>query len=185
MSKENTYLALVIGLFLIIVLVVKQCEKEPKIVVKTVTKTVVDTVKTVEIKEVPKTVYVNKYITKEGDTKIVYVKVKDSSTIEAKQYDTKLESNKATANLKITTTGELLDVSGIITYPELTTTITNYKNKSGLFIYGNAPLKQDYLNAEIGLLYQFKNTVGIMAGVQYDDFTRKANYKVGIAVKIY
>jgi len=184
MSNTNKIL-LITGLFLTLIVVIKQLEKEPKIITKTVTKTVVDTIKTVEIKEVPKTVYVNKYITEKGETKIVYVKEKDSSTIEAKQYETKLTSNKATADLKVTTTGELLDVQGVITYPEKTTTITKVKNKSGLFIYGNAPLNKNFTNAEIGLLYQFKNTIRIMGGVPDNNITNSANIKVGIAVKIY
>jgi hypothetical protein len=187
-SKYKTLL-IIVATFLVIITVIRQCEKEPKVVTKTVTKVVTkhDTINEVIIKEVPKTVYINKYITKEGETKIVYVKEKDSSTIEAKQYDTKLKSNDAEADLKVTVDGTLLDIQGIITYPEktITKTITKYKNKSGLFLYGNVGTNPKNVIFEVGLSYQFKNTLMINSGVTYNDFTKSANLMVGVGVKIF
>ena len=167
---------------MIFISVVKSCEKEPKIVTRTVTKIVTkhDTIIKVKIQEVPKTVYIQKIKTVEGETKIVYVDKPTDSTIKANQYDATVVSNNATAQLKITTTGELLDVQGVITYPEkeTTTTITKTKAKSGLFIYGSVPLNKNQINVETGLIYQYKNTLGVMGGVQYNEFTKLAELKI-------
>jgi hypothetical protein len=173
---------------LIFMTIVRQCEKEPKIVTKTVTKTITkrDTITKTIISE-PKTVYVKKYVNVKGEDKIVYLEKQDASATEAKEYNTILQSNKSTANIKITTTGELLDVSGTITYPEKenTITITKSRAKSGLFVYGTAPLNTNNISIEVGMAYQFKNTLMIIGGVQYNDFTKSADLKVGIGVKIF
>jgi len=173
---------------LIFMTIVRQCEKEPKIVTKTVTKTIIkhDTITKTIISE-PKTVYVKKYVNVKGKDKIVYLEKQDTSATEAKEYNTILQSNKSTANIKITTTGELLDVSGTITYPEKEkiTTITKSRAKSGLFVYGTAPLNTNNISIEVGMAYQFKNTLMIIGGVQYNDFTKSADLKVGIGVKIF
>ena len=188
--KQYKTVIFMLLMFFVIISIVKKCEKEPKKKIKTITKIVtkIDTVKTVEIKEVPKIVYVNKYIDKQGKKVIVYVdKPTDSTTIKANQYETLLTSNKAIANLKITTSGELLDVQGVIEYPEITTThtITKRKNKSGLFVYGKAPINTNYINAELGLMYQFKNTILIMGGIEHNSLSNSANIKVGIGIKIF
>jgi hypothetical protein len=184
----NTYKTLIIVVIsaLVFITVVRQCEKEPKIVIKTETKyiKVTDTITKTIISE-PKTVYVKKYVDVKGETQIVYLDKQDTSALPAKEYKTKLKSNNAVADIKILTTGDLLDVSGVITYneKETTTTITKTRAKSGLFIYGSAPLNIN--SVEAGLLYQFKNTVGIMVGIEYNDLTNSADIKVGLAVKIF
>jgi hypothetical protein len=177
---------IVLGLACVVVFV-KSCDDEDKIVTKTEIKyiKVIDTVVKTVISE-PKTVYINKYKTIKGNDSIVYVSKTDSTTVKANQYDTKLESNNATADLKITVIGELLDVSGIITYEnkETTTTITKTKAKSGVFIYGNVPINSNLINVEVGLLYQIKNKLIIMGGVQYNQFTKSPDIKVGIGIKL-
>lgn len=188
-QKYKIAIVCVIG-FLIFITVVRSCEKEPKIVTKTVTKIVTlrDTIKTVTIKEVPKIVYVNKYVNVKGDKVIVYVdKPTDSSTIKANQYDTEIRSNNALAKLQITTSGELLDVQGVIEYPKetVTTTITKTKAQSGLFLFSQVPINANQINAELGLLYQFKNSVMVMGGLQYNEFTKRADIKVGLGIKLF
>jgi hypothetical protein len=184
--KKNWFYILLI--LIVFIALVKQCEAEPRIVTKTetITKYVTDTITKVEIKEVPKTVFVEKYITEKGDEKIVFVKDSTKTSIKANQHDTKLTSNDATAELKITTTGELLDVTGVITYPlkETTTTITKTRDASGLFIYANLPIN-NFSSPEVGALYQFKNTVFISGGVQYNNLTNMPDFKVGIGLKIF
>jgi hypothetical protein len=188
----NKYKIVIIAIvtFLVLLTVVKQCEQEPKIVTKTVTKTETktDTIIKVQIKEVPKIVYINKYIDVKGDKVIVYVdKPTDSSTIKANQYDTEIKSNNATAKLKITTSGELLDVTGVIEYPKetVTTTINKTSAKSGLFIYASAPINNNNLNIEVGGMYQFKNTLLLLGGVQYNQFTKGLDAKIGLGIKIF
>ena len=94
-DKIVWYLAAMVILFAVI----KQCEKEPKIITKTETKTIVvkDTITETVIKEVPKTVYVEKIINQKGDTEIVFVKDSTSTSIKAKQYDTTLKSTRLLA----------------------------------------------------------------------------------------
>ena len=178
-----------VALLVVLFALLKQCEGEPKVVTNTVTKIVTkhDTINEVIIKEVPKTVYVNKYIDKQGEKVIVYVDKPNDSTITANQYTTTLKSNKATAKIDITTTGELLDVSGVITYPEkeTTTTITKTRDASGLYLFGAAPINSQALTPEIGVLYQFKNKMFVSTSVQYNNFTNNVDAKIGIGVKIW
>ena len=173
---------------LVFMTVVRQCEKEPTIRTVTETKTVIvhDTITKTVISE-PKVVYVKKYVDVKGDTKIVYLEKQDTSATEAKEYKSTIKGTKASAEVTVLTTGDLLDIQGIFTYPELetTTTITKTKSKSGLFLFGQVPLNTNNISVELGLAYQFKNTLMLIGGVQYNDFTKSADLKVGIGVKIF
>ena len=172
----------------VVIVAIKQCEKEPKIKIETVTEyvKVTDTITNTIIETVTETVYVNRYINQEGETKIVYVDTPNDSTIQANQYDTKLESNNATADLKITTTGELLDVTGVINYTQenTTTTIAKTKAQSGLFLYGKVPIT-NINTPEIGVLYQFKNSLILGVGTQYNNFTKAPEITATIGIKIF
>lgn len=183
---NRNWLLILIGVVCLVALN-KQCEK-PKEVVKTVTKIeyISDTIHTVEIKEVPKVVYVERTKTIKGKDSIVYVDKPNDSTIQANQYQTTLKSNDATAEVQITTTGQLLDVKGIITYPREKETVTTIKNRnnSGLFIYGDLPITNNF-NPEVGAIYQFKNTALIKTGVQYNSITNGIDFKIGIGIKIF
>ena len=178
--KKYWYVPIIIVL---VILLVRQCEKEPERVVKTVYRNVTDTITNVVIKEVPKKVYVERVKSVKGKDSIVYVDTPNDSTIVANQYDTELKSNNASAKLKITTTGELLDVSGTITYKEKETTVETVKNKSGLFIYAGTPVNSN-LQPEVGLLYQFKNKVLLGGGVEYDNLNG-VNVKIKLGIKIF
>ena len=182
-------------LLLLVIILIRNCEKEPKIVTKTEIDIdwIKDSIKNVLIKEI-KPVYIDTGSTKyvKGDVSIkwkdsiVYVDKPTKTTIKANQYKTTISSNEAKANLEITTSGELLDVQGTIEYPKETKTITTTitKAKSGLFIYGSVPVNPDMINVEAGLMYQFKNTIGVMGGVQYNQITKRPDLKVGLVVKI-
>ena len=134
--NNKTIIAFILGVVLMFFLM-KSCESEPKVVTKTETKIVTkhDTIKTVEIKEVPKTVFIEKTKTIKGKDSIIYKDKPSETTIEAKEYKTELRSNNATANLTITAK-ELYKIDGIITYPKETiketTTIT--RDASGFYI---------------------------------------------------
>lgn len=177
----------ILGIVLILVLI-KQCEQEPK----TITKTKIEYVKVTDtitktIISKPKTVYVERYKTIKGNDTIIYKDKPTDSTIKANEYKTKLLSNNATANLEIVTTGELLDVKGTIDYTQTntTTTITKIKPKSGLFIYADVPINTNLSNIEAGLLYQHKNTILFKAGIQNNNLTSSADIIVGIGVRIF
>lgn len=183
MKNWFTYLLVVV----VIIVLIKQCE-EPEIKIETVTEyvKVTDTITNTIIQEIPKTVYVERLKTVKGKDSVVYVDKPTETTIKANQYDTKLESNNATADLKITTTGELLDVSGVINFTQenTTTTITKTKAKSGLFLYGKVPIT-NFNSPEIGVLYQFKNSLIIGSGVQYNNLTKALEITAAIGIKIF
>ena len=181
--KKNVFIVIISVLFVIFAF--NKCEQKPTIVTKTKVEYIdrIDTITKVEIQEVPKIVFVNKYKTVKGNDSIVYVKVKNDSTIQANQYNTKLLSNNATADLKITTTGALLDVSGVIRYKEkeTTTNTTITRSKSGLFLYGETSINPTLERIEIGLDYQIKNKIIIGVSASYNDIAKQSyiNAKIG------
>ena len=185
MRKTLYILAGLIVLFALL----NQCNGKVKTVIET--KTVIewktDTIiqnKTI-IKEVDKPVYVQRIKTIKGKDSIIYKDKPSETTTTATQFKTKIQSNKASANLLITSTGEVLDVQGTITYPEkeTITNITKIRDASGLFMYGSVPI-HNLSSPEVGLMYQFKNKVGIMGGVQYNNITNKADFKLGFLIKL-
>lgn len=188
LSINKNIIGIVIGIITLLGLV-KACENEPKIKVKTETKliTLYDTITRVKIDTIYTPVIIEKIKNIKGETKIVYIDTPSNTSIEAKQYDTSLKSNNAQADLQITTTGELLDVQGVIKYPKeiITKTITKTKDKSGLFIYGQVPVNQNNINIEAGAIYQFKNSIMVLGGVQYNQFTNSGDIKIGIGIKIF
>lgn len=184
LKKNWIILALIIGS----IIFVKSCEQEPRIVTDTkiVYTTKTDTIKETIIQEVPKKVYVERIKTIKGKDSIIYVDNPTDTSINANQFDTELKSNDATAKLKITTTGQLLDVSGTIQWKEkeTTTTTTIIKPKSGLFLYGETSVLPTFKRAEIGLDYQIRNTLIIGTSVSYDDISKQTyvNAKVGFRI---
>lgn len=181
--KDNWIL---IAIILLLLIIVKTCEQEPKVVsnTKIVYKTKTDTVTKVFIDEKIKKVYVDRIEIEKGKDSIVYRDRPDSNTIEANQYDVNLLSNNATAKLKITTTGQLQNVTGTIQYDEKETTnsVIITKPKSGLFIYAEASALPTFERAAIGLDYQIKNTLIIGASFSYNNVLNQpyANVKVGV-----
>src|SRR5690606_36718626 len=126
-------------------------------------------------------------ITKRGKDSIVYVQVPGETSIKANQYDTELKANNATAKLKITTTGQLLDVTGTIDYQqkETTTTTTIIKPKSGLFVYGQTSVSPLLKVSAVGLDYQFKNTVIVGASFNFDHITNQNYISAKIGFRIF
>lgn len=183
--KNNWLLILVVAVLLLVLN--KQCEK-PKTITKTVTKIerITDTI-TKTVISPPEKVYIERTKTIKGKDTIIYRESATDSTIIANIYTTKLEANEATANLKITTTGELLDVQGTIDFPKVTETITITKTKpmSGLFLYGQIPTNVNNFSPEIGLLYQFKNKAMVTGSAQLNQFTNKVDIKVGVGIRIF
>lgn len=163
-------------------LFLKQCSKEPKTIVKTEYVKVTDTITKNIIDTVSKLVYVEKTKTIKGKDTIIYKDKPTYTSITANQYNTTLESNNASADLKITTTGELLDVQGTINYTKEIKTIK--QPQSGLFLYSDVPITKPHTNVELGLIYQFKNSILIKGGAQYNNFTKGVDFKVGIGIKL-
>lgn len=172
----------IVGAIIVFVLL-KQCEPEPKTITKTEYVKVTDTITETIIEEIPKTVYVERVKTIKGKDSIIYRENPTDSTITANQYTTQLKSNNATADLEITTTGELLDVQGVINYEKEITTITEFKNNSGLFAYGQARIN-GFDSYAAGLDYHFKNKIIVGANVQYDLLHNYTSFNVKIGFRI-
>lgn len=186
-KKYKSYI-IAIATIVICIIIVKQCEGEPRIIEKTKTEyvKVTDTVTKTVIDTVPKTVYIERVKTIKGKDSIIYKEKPTDNTIEANKYKTKLESNNATADLEITTTGQLLDVNGTINYTKEIKTIekTVIRDASGLFLYGETSVIPTFERAAVGLDYQFKNKFIIGASASYNNITKStyANIKVGFKI---
>ena len=203
--KDKALIGLIGIVVVLILLTVKQCEKEPK--TRTIVKKEIvyktDTIVDVQISS-PKKVYIYEIDTlrvNDGnfnskntnkvnatvykDTLKVNKTVYKMTPIVANEYDTTLKSDSATANLQIRTTGQLLSVKGVITYPKETKTIETIKtrSKSGLFIYGKSDINLQV--PEVGVLYQFKNSVFVSGGVEYNTQLNQSYAKVGLGIRIY
>ena len=185
---KNRLLYIAIGL-VVMFLIMRSCEGETKVITETKTvikwkeKKVIETI----IDSVPKLVYVEKVKTIKGKDSIIYKDKPSETTITANKYETEIKTDSATAKLQITTTGELLDVQGVITYPEkeTTTTITKIKDKSGLYLYGSSPINSQLLSPEIGLQFNIRNKMFISSGVQYNNITNNVDVKIGVGIKIF
>ena len=186
MTLKRNWLVYLIIISLIISLA-HQCSREQKETTKTVTKIeyvkVTDTINTITIQKVP----INVYIDKEKYTRydsIIYVSDTINS-IKANQYQTELKSNNALANLSITTPGELLDVSGTITYTQENKTVKTTKTKalSGAFLYGQVNLN-GFDSYGIGIDYQIKNTIIIGTSINYDNYNRHFSLNVKLGFKL-
>lgn len=157
MNRAKNLLILIL-LIAVAIFFIRDCnsDRSKEIIEKVdiTTISVKEPIKTLEIGSVRKVHY--QVLEIEGKERVVYRDTATGETREANQYDTKLNFNKATADLKITTTGDLIDVTGTIDYPFTTKTITRevFKEKSGLFAYG-----QGGTAFGVGLDYQFKNKV--------------------------
>jgi hypothetical protein len=184
MKFKSKYIPYILILILGFLLMLK-FQEEPKVVTKTEIEYVerTDTITRTKIELVPDIRYIRKVETVRGKDSIIYVQKEDSTTIRANEYDTKLESNNAVADLKILTTGELLDVSGSISYDEkvthTTTTIT--KAKSGGFVYLEAPIISAKQHIKVGVDYQIRNKMIIGVGA-YAPLDNTNNF--GITVKL-
>ena len=177
-----------VGGFVLALIVLKRCEPEP--IVKTeIRKEIVkvtDTVTKTIIEKVPEQVFVEKLKTVKGKDSIVYRNQPTDSTISANKYNTKIESNNATADLEITTTGELLDVQGVINFTQSNTTIETIEKhaQSGLFIYGETSINNPLQRIEIGLDYQFKNQFIIGLSGSYNDLVKSGYINLKFGVKL-
>jgi len=174
------------GLLIIIILalifIVFQKE-EPQIITKIKVETIRDTIKEIEISP-PKIVYYETIKTIKGKDSIIYKNTPTSSTNNANLYTTKLKSNNAEADLKILSLGPILDVSGVITYPERIKTITTIKAKSGLYLYGSFDIARIPTNYELGLLYQFKNKILVGVGANFNTIINKSSLNIKVGIKL-
>lgn len=170
---KNTYIVIII---LIIIIMLEQCgKKQVKTTVEYVK--VTDTIVSTVIKKVPTKVYVERY-----NDSIVYVDKPTENSIEANKYVAVIKGTDAFADIKVTTTGELLGIEGVITSTDKI--ITKKKALSGLFLTADVPLNRNSVGPQVGLLYQIKNKIILKTGLQYNSFTKGVDVSVGIGIKL-
>ena len=170
LNREQITIA--VASFLVGVLLASSCERDvvkvkEKVVVKNVR--VVDTVRLHDTIVKPVKVYVDRWRYKTNPNPSPIYK---EEIIEANKYSQELVGEKGTAKIDVITTGELLDLSGIIECNEkiVEKTITKYTAKSKLFMSGNIDMSLDggIKNVRLGLDYNIKNKVLIKGGLGYD-----------------
>ena len=103
------------------------------------------------------------YITKWKDS-IIYRDKPSLTTIEAKIYKARVETDSSSADLRITSLGEVLDVQGTINYNRYKETITERKFENGFYGYAEASVKPIFEKMEVGVDYVTrKNIIGANA----------------------
>lgn len=194
------YIIQLIVVIFAVMFFVKQCssDEEPDVVIETTVNIewIKDSLRSVLVKEI-KPIYIDTTITKikwlKPEKEIVRVtdtffKPGDSSNINlirANKYSIELKSNEATADLSITTSGELYDVTGTIEYPKETVTIkeTIKETKPHISLYGMSPIGR--FSPELGLIYKTKGKLSLMGAAQWNEFTSEAEFKIGAAITIF
>lgn len=185
---NNKWLYIGIGIVLVLLLI-RKCEDEPKVITKTkvVYKERTDTITNTIIKEVPKKVYYEVVKTVKGKDSIVYVDKPSDNSQTAQVWDVEVKTDSSKANLKITSLTKPIDVRGTIECLTKETTITNtiIKPKSGLFLSVESSVNPLLENIGVGLDYQFKNTVMIGAGVNYDNRINQTYVSARVGIRIF
>lgn len=185
MIPKLRYFVIGIVVTLIALFFIKSCKKEEvKVTTKVTAITKVDTVYAEKINTKYQKVFVEKVVNQKGDTTIVYVDKPTDNSIIANVYKQKLKGKTASADLEITTTGELLDVKGTISYPETTIekTIEKRVDKSQLFLGG---VYQTNNTLEANIDWNIKNKVLVKGVIGYDNRINNTYYGVGISIPLF
>ena len=184
---KPTYI--IIAILTIALLFIVKCKEEPEVITNTVTKIVTktDTITNVKIKEIPTVKYITKTKTIKGKDGIIYVDKETNETIKANEYKVEVDSNEAKAKLEILTTGQLLDVKGVITYPEkeTITEVIRRVNKSGFYLYTETSVKPTLERIELGVDWVIKNKVIIGASASYNDIAKQSYINAKIGIKLF
>lgn len=185
MMPKLRYFVIGVTVTLIALFLFKSCKKEEvKVTTKVTTITKTDTVFSEKINTKYKKVFVEKVVNQKGDTTIVYVDKPSDVSIIARVYNQKLKGESASADLEITTTGELLDVRGTISYPHtvVETTIEKRVDKSQLFLGG---VYQTNNTLEANVDWNIKNKALVKGVVGYDMNVKTPYYGVGISIPLF
>jgi hypothetical protein len=189
--KTKVDIVWIVIAFIVFYITFRQCEGDNvKIVTETETiiETVTDTITEVVIQKVPgPKVYIEKIKTIKGKDSIIYKDKPSETTIAANKYKTEVKTDEAIAKLDILTTGELLDVTGVITYPKETTItrITKKVPKSGAFLFIESNFNKKPDRHAIGIDYQIKNKLLIGTSVSYNTITNNVNMNFKVGFKIF
>ena len=170
-------------------------KEPPKVVTKTEieyverTDTIVETI----IKEEPVVVYLDRIKTVRGKDSIVFIeKPSDTTAIPVNKYEATIHADSSRAELEIFTTGKLYDVRGQIFTTQKNTFVETikYRDRGGLFLYGEASVMPILNRAEVGLDWVIKNRFIIGGGISVDDIPGfydrpNVNFNVKIGFRIF
>ena len=179
---QNKNIIIAIASFLIGVLLASSCERDvvevkEKVVIRNVK--VTDTVRIHDTIVKPVKVFVDRWRYKPNPSPI-----REEEIIEANKYSQELIGEKGIAKIDVITTGELLDLSGIIECNEkiIEKTITKYTAKSKVFVSGGIDMRLngELKNIRAGIDYNIKNKVLLKGGLGYDIIENQPFAGVGI-----
>lgn len=182
-EMDKAKLILIAVVVVLVGLLIQECQRPPE--VKTVIEYQTKTDTITKTKIIPGDIrYVQLTKTVKGRDSIVYVEKpseNDSITIEAREFKTTLEADSARADLSILSTGQVLGVSGSITWQEKKTTKYIETFRPRLYLYGETSVNPVLEKAELGLDYSMKKyIIGVSAehifGIEETFF----NVKVGV-----
>lgn len=174
----------ILATIIVIIIMIKFLEKEPKTIIKTKYIPKVEVIKETIIDTLYKNVYVTKTKTIKGKDTIIYKDSTSKNTIPAKQYKAVVKTDSTRADLLVTTTGELLDVSGVITYNQKETTLKMIKPKSGLFGYIEVPINNSP-RLGVGLDYVFRNKIITGVSVSQNTLNKNLYINAKIGIKLF
>lgn len=128
--------------------------------------------------EVKDTIY-----TKKISPPIIKYIIKDNDSVKINEYKQKLESNNATANLTIHTTGHLQNVFGTITTEKVTKIVTKEKKiflrDNKLFLGLEAEKNNINKSVDLNLSADFVVKDKWILGAKYSPFTNSFGLKIG------
>lgn len=195
-NKQVQNWVLIVALIAAFIFIVRQCEDEPKMVTEIeyvtkkepITQAQIDSLYELRpvIKGRDSIIYLTEteieYITRDS---VVYIKDSTQEVIMAKEYDAVVKTDSSRADLRIITTGELLDVKGEISWQEKRIETKIIKPKSGLYLYGGGSVKPLLEQVELGLLYQFRNKIFVGTSASYNFQTNQAFLNAKLGIKIF
>ena len=182
MINRKNIVSLVIG-FMLCIALFRFCDGSKGKTITEVKTKVIKVTDTLKVKGDIVTNYKKVYV-KKIDTVLVYVDIKDSTTIDARVYEQPIVGKRSSGIAKITTNGELLDFSAIIECQDsiIERNTTKYIDRSQLFLYGQYKTNNQL---EIGLDWNLRNKVILKGGVGYDASNTIPYISVGIGIPIF
>ena len=188
MFNIKKILIVLVGIIILMV-VAQQCNAEPITTIKTQTEyiKVYDTITETVFVDKPIIKYVNKVKTIRGKDSVVYVSKNDSAAIKSNSYETVLKSNNSSAYLNILTTGELLEVTGVIESQKkiITNNITKRTNNSGVFLYVETSILPQLQRYEVGVDWQIKNKFILGTSIDYNSISKTSHVNVKVGIRIF
>ena len=182
MERIANFTITAIVFFIIGVLITKGCSKpiEKEVIKKeVVTIKVTDTLRMITPISTPRLVFVERVVI-ENDTIIRFVKEPTETSIVANKYSETLKGEHGEVDIDVTTTGELLDLRGVMRFNRTETTITKLVRKNTLFIggeYGTNGIIESKVHLNL------KDRMLFSGGVGLDN--NQVFYKVGVAIPLF